>query len=157
MDIDILLKQLWDRDVLQYLSLKKIIAFISQASALKRDIMQPQSLAVPSDHAPDILPPFVSEFLSDSLDIPPLYMMECWEIFKGVIWDHPSAEELKRAGKEAFKVHGQKCGLSKFMLEDSDCTAWYLTVESLQRPRQSTLARIAVSTCCVQDQQRHCH
>jgi hypothetical protein len=154
MDIDILLKQLRDRDVLQYLSLGKIIAFISWASALKRDIMQPQSLAA---RAPDILLPSVSEFLSDSLDIPPLYMTECWEIFKGVVWDHPSAEKLKRADKEAFKVHGQKRGLSKFMLEDSDCTAWYLTVESLQRPRQSTLARIAVSTRCVQDQQRHCH
>ena len=46
MDLNILLKQLQNRDALQCLSLGKIMAFISWASALKRNIMQPQSLAV---------------------------------------------------------------------------------------------------------------
>jgi hypothetical protein len=64
------------------------------------------------DRAPEILPPSVSRFLGDSVDIPQEYIQDCWGIFKDVVWDHLSAEDAKRADQEAFRVHGQKRGLS---------------------------------------------
>jgi hypothetical protein len=90
---------------------------------LKWDIMQPQTPSTSRDEAPKYLLPSVSHFLSESLGILSRYMEDCWTIFKNVVWDHPSAEESKQADDEAFKVHGQKTGLS----ED---TIYHLSSES---------------------------
>jgi hypothetical protein len=114
MDLEALLQALKDHENLQQLSLDKILTFITRASMLKRDIMQPQPLSVPIDVAPERLPPSVSQFLSNSLDLPPDYTRECWTIFKDVIWDHPMANEAKQVEKDAFRVHGMKCGLSEY-------------------------------------------
>jgi hypothetical protein len=113
MDLEVLLKQLQHHEGLQQLSLGKVMSFVNRASMLKRDIMQPQHPSVPVDEAPEILPPSVSHFLSDSLGIPYQYMQDCWSIFKDVVWDHPSAEESKQADRAAFKAHGGKRGLSE--------------------------------------------
>jgi hypothetical protein len=112
MDVCILLQQLKDHESLSRLSLGTIMTFITWASALKRDIIQPQPLSTPVDRAPEFLPPSVSCFLGDSTDIPQEYIQDCWTIFKDVVWDHPNTEDTKRADVEAFKVHGQKQGLS---------------------------------------------
>ena len=81
---------------------------------LKRDIMQPQPLSIPTEMAPKCLPPSVSQFLGDSLMLRPDHVRECWAIFKDVIWDHPTADKARRADNDAFKVHGNKCGLSEY-------------------------------------------
>jgi hypothetical protein len=74
--------------------------------------MQPQPILVPIDHAPNHLPISVSQFLSDSVGIPFECMHDCWKMLKNVVWDYLSAEEMKRADTDWFKVHSQKQGLS---------------------------------------------
>jgi hypothetical protein len=115
MDLKALLQLLRDHKTLQQLSLSTILSFISRASMLKHDIMQPQPLSVPTDMAPKCLPPSVSQFLGDSLMIRPDHVHECWAIFKDVIWDHPTADEARQVDKDAFKVHGNKYGLSEYL------------------------------------------
>jgi len=115
-ELEVLLQRLKEHDALCFLSLSKVVQFVTRAAALKRDIMQPQPLSVPVDQAPNHLPPSVSHFLADSLGIPPDYMEGCWTIFKDLVWDYPSAEETKHADMDAFKVHGRKRGLSTYTL-----------------------------------------
>ncbi len=116
MDIEVLLEQLKAHNALCCLSLGQVMSFVTRAAALKRDIMQPQPLSVPVDHAPDHLPPSVSQFLGDSVGIPSEYIHDCWKILKDTVWDHPSPEETKRADSDAFRVHGQNRGLSTYLL-----------------------------------------
>ena len=114
MDIEVLLDELKAHDALCRLSFSQVMSFITRAAALKRDIMQAQPLSVPIDCAPDHLPLSVSQFLSDSVGRPFDCMHNCWKMLKDVVWDHPSAEETKRADTDTFKVHGQKRGLSTY-------------------------------------------
>jgi hypothetical protein len=116
MDLNALLLLLRDRDNLQQLPLDKVLSFIMRASVLKRDIMQPQPSSVLIDMAPTRLPPSVSQFLSDSLDLPPDCIHDCWAAFKDVVWDYPTSNEVKKAETEAFRVHGKKCGLSESLI-----------------------------------------
>jgi hypothetical protein len=115
MDLEALLQLLQDNGNLQQLSFDKILTLIMRPSLLKCDIMQPQPLSMPTDMAPQYLLPSVSHFLANSLDIQPEDVQECWKIFKDVIWDHPTAEKVKQADKDAFKLHGMKCGLSEHL------------------------------------------
>ena len=111
-DIKVLLDELKAHDALCQLSFNQIMSFVTQAAALKRDIMQPQPILVPIDCAPNHLPLSISQFLSDSVGIPFECMHDCWKTLKDVVWDYPGAEEMKRADADSFKVHGQKRGLS---------------------------------------------
>ena len=140
--MEALLEQLQNHDGLRQLSLAQIISFVNCASMLKRDIMQPQTPSTSGDEAPKYLPPSVSHFLSESLGIPNRYMEDCWTIFKDVVWDHPSAEESKQADDEAFKVHGQKRGLS----ED---TIYHLSSESTTHNDIISVAKTIYPDPCI--------
>jgi hypothetical protein len=102
MDLNALLLLLKDRDNIQQLPLDKVLSFITRASVLKRDIMQPQPSSVLIDMAPERLSPSVSQFLSDSFNMPPDCINDCWAVFKDVIWDHPTSNEVKKAETDAF-------------------------------------------------------
>jgi hypothetical protein len=115
MNIKVLLDELKTHDALCQLSFNQIMSFVTRVAALKRDIMQLQPISVPIDCAPNHLPLSVSQFLSDSVGIPFECMHDCWKMLKDVVWDYPSAEEMKRADADSFKVHGQKRGLSMHM------------------------------------------
>ena len=115
--------------------------------------MQPQALLVPIDMAPDQLPPSVSQFLSHSLDIP----LDYWMILKtfygtilqlmmsgqGRLVTIPStACPHRRNGyestdKDAFRIHGKKCGLSEYLYHHTN-TEWQVTSVLLQRQGPST-------------------
>ena len=111
MDISALLQLLRDCPDIQHISFETVLSFITRASTLKRDIMQPQPLSVPIDQAPEYLPPSMSQFLSDSLAIHSDHVHVCWGIFKDVIWDQPTPSEVRQADKDAFRIHGTKRGL----------------------------------------------
>lgn len=113
MDLETLMSELKHRDNLNQIPLGKVMGFIQRASALKRDIMQPQPLSVPIDQAPEFLPPSISKFLAESLELPSMYVSECWSIFKDEVWSCPSPDESRKTEREAFERHGKKCGLSK--------------------------------------------
>lgn len=102
MDIRAALQQLKDHKELHQLSLVTIMAFISLATSLKHDIMQPQPLFLPQDQSPDILPPSIVYFLSQSLAIPLTSIQECWHIFKFNIWDHPGPEAAHKVEEASF-------------------------------------------------------
>ena len=76
--------------------------------------MQPQPSTVSIYMVPEHLPPSVSQFLTNSLDIPSHCIQECWAVFKDVIWDHPTVDQVKQAEKDAFRLHGKQCGLSEY-------------------------------------------
>ena len=96
MDIETILQQLSRHTELHQLPLTTVMAFISQATSLKCDIMQPQPLSVTPDQSPNVLPLFVANFLSNSLAIPLASIQDCWNIFRFDIWDHPRPEEAQR-------------------------------------------------------------
>jgi len=133
MDLNTLLLLLRDRDNLRQLPLDKVLSFITRASVLKRDIMQPQPSSVSIDMAPIYLPPSVSQFLGDSLDMPPDCVHDCWAVFKDVIWDHPASNEAKRVETDAFRVHGKKCGLSESLISCAPAVASYTSIPPAER------------------------
>lgn len=111
--LETILQQLKAHDELRRLSLTTIMAFVSRAASLKRDIMQPQPLSVTDDRPPDILPPSIAHFLSNSLAIPLASIQDCWGIFKFDIWDHQGPEEARKADEVAFRIYGLDHGFSK--------------------------------------------
>lgn len=80
---------------LNHLSIGQVMSFITRASSVKLDIQLVQPAQ--SDHsvAPDVLPPSVAEFLSESVGIPLEHVQECWDLLKGVVWEMPTAQETK--------------------------------------------------------------
>ena len=69
MDLLGLLCRLEEVDGLQGLTIQQMLSFLTQASALKRDIAQPQPVDSPSAGTPEVLPPSVVEFLSESIGL----------------------------------------------------------------------------------------
>ena len=65
MDLGTLINELRHHKHLSQIPLGKVMNFIQRASALKRDIMQPQPLSVPINHAPEFLLPSISKFLAE--------------------------------------------------------------------------------------------
>ena len=87
MDLGTLINELRRHKHLSQIPLGKVMSFIQRASALKRDIMQPQPLSVPINHAPEFLPPSISKFLAELLELPDVYVSECWSIFNNECGD----------------------------------------------------------------------
>lgn len=112
MVIETILQQLKGHEELRQLSLVTIMAFVSRAASLKRDIMQPQPLSVTYDQPPDVLPLSIVHFLSNSLAIPLTSVQDCWGIFKFDIWDHPGPEEARKADEVSFRAYGLDHGFS---------------------------------------------
>ena len=108
MDLGTLINELRRHKHLSQIPLGKVMSFIQRASALKRDIMQPQPLSVPINHAPEFLLPSISKFLAELLELPDVYVSECWSIFKDEVWRCPSPEESKKIEREAYEMHGKK-------------------------------------------------
>lgn len=113
MDALPLFDKLIEHQNLSHLSMTTIVDLITRASALKRDIMQPQSLSTPIDCPPDILPQSVALFLAESFDLSAASVQGFWDVFKVVVWHYPSTEDRKHAEAEAFRDHGHKRGFSE--------------------------------------------
>ena len=112
-DLGTLINELRCHKHLSQIPLGKVMSFIQCASALKQDIMQPQPLSVPINHTPEFLLPSISKFLAESLELPDVYVSECWSIFKDEVWRCPSPEVSKKIEREAYDMHGKKWGLSE--------------------------------------------
>jgi hypothetical protein len=84
------------------------------ASALKDDILQPQPHIVSVTAAPDVLPPIITEFLSDSFHITLEAVDMLWDVVKDIVWVLPTEVEERKAVEIMFHLHGKDRGLSKF-------------------------------------------
>jgi hypothetical protein len=99
-----------DPEAFQGLAIGKILRFASYASSLKNDILLSQPASQSESTPPDILPPTVESFLSESCDIPAEFTKSCWEVFKETVWEE---SEVKRERVEKdFQKHGHIHGLS---------------------------------------------
>jgi hypothetical protein len=96
------------------LTISKILRFVSLAAKLKDDILLTQPKDVPTNKAPDFLPPSIEAFLSSSCSLLDGFVGPCWEIFKETVWE---GRDLMDTDEEAvFKEHGYHLGISKFPL-----------------------------------------
>ena len=83
------------------------------ASALKDDILQPQPHVVSVIAPPDVLPPIITEFLSDSFHITLEAVDMLWDVVKDIMWVLPTELEEREAVKTMFCLHGKDRGLGK--------------------------------------------
>lgn len=108
------LLRLQEHHALKNMTLEHICQYIRLVQHLKDDILlaQPAELTQLSpEQAPEILPPTISLFLSNALNIPQESMQDSWEILKDHIWECQKVG-LMREDYEAFKLYGWKLGLS---------------------------------------------
>ncbi|KAF8059881.1 hypothetical protein FPV67DRAFT_1453519 [Lyophyllum atratum] len=106
------LSQLGSHPILCGLTLDQVITFIRLTSSLKRDILQPQPLHQSDEnHAPDILPPSVAEFLSRAVGIPSDCIADSWDILKHHVWS-ASPTSRRREDYDLFEEHGRALGLN---------------------------------------------
>jgi hypothetical protein len=92
----------------------QLIQAFSLISCLKRDIQLPQPLSENPGCAPTVLPPAISDFLSDSISLPPELMHEFWTIIKDDAWNAPVKEEPTEEDEECFRQYGWQRELSAF-------------------------------------------
>ena len=96
--------------------LPKILSFIRMASALKNDILLVQPPSVSLACAPGVLPPAISHFLAEALELSAKTTKLFWNTLKDEVWGYPEAGEDIFELKRAFRDHGWKRGLSKLIL-----------------------------------------
>ena len=80
----------------------QLIRAFSLISCLKRDIQLPQPLSENSGCAPTILPPAISDFLCESISLPPELMHDFWTIIKDDAWDAPVKDEPTEEDEACF-------------------------------------------------------
>ncbi|KAG1764414.1 hypothetical protein EDD22DRAFT_775946 [Suillus occidentalis] len=98
---------------LSYISFQRLLRC---ASALKDDILQPQPHAAPVTAAPDVLPPIITEFLSDSFHISLDAVDQLWDAVKDIVWALPTEVEEREAVEAMFLLHGKDRGLGTFYI-----------------------------------------
>lgn len=112
------LLRLQEHHALKNMTLEHICQYIRLVQHLKDDILlaQPAELTQLSpEQAHEILPPTISLFLSNALNIPQESMQDSWEILKDHIWECQKVG-LMREDYEAFKLYGWKLGLSMWIM-----------------------------------------
>ncbi|KAG2117880.1 uncharacterized protein F5147DRAFT_566783 [Suillus discolor] len=82
--------------------------FLRCASLLKDDIIQPQPYTVSITAAPDILPPSITNFLSDVVAISPKAVDALWDIMKDLAWVLPTADEARADEENMFRLYGHQ-------------------------------------------------
>jgi len=98
---------------LHSLTVEQVYSFLTRASQVKRDILQPQPLTVQHNAAPDILPPSIVLFLSKSVLITPAGVQQLWDALKDVAWAFPTPTEQHVADEKAFETHGHEHGIGR--------------------------------------------
>ncbi|KAG1873259.1 hypothetical protein C8R48DRAFT_593873, partial [Suillus tomentosus] len=100
---------------------------------LKDDILQPQPHTKPVTIAPEVIPPSITTFLSQSFNISVDTVDHLWEIMKDLVWTLLSAAEEQADEEASFKIHGHPLGLTARVLYppvktciNPECTAWQL-------------------------------
>ena len=95
---------------LSYIAFQRLLRC---ASALKDDILQPRPHVVSVIAPPDVLPPIITEFLSDSFHITLEAVDMLWDVVKDIMWVLPTELEEREAVETMFRLHGKDRGLGK--------------------------------------------
>jgi hypothetical protein len=125
------LSQLSAHSVLKSLTLSQIIDFLSRVSLLKRDITLAQPTELPTDEAPDVLPPLIQTFLAESIGMDLNSIPDAWDILKGHAWVMTPLAEHVEMEKEAFRKFGWSRGLSESVIAIDmypDCTENFCSI-----------------------------
>ena len=105
------LLRLQEHSTLKNMTLEHVCQYIRLVQHLKNDILLAQPAELSLEQAPEILPPTISLFLSNALNVPQESMQDSWEILKDHIWECQKVG-LMREDYDAFKLYGWKLGLS---------------------------------------------
>jgi hypothetical protein len=62
---------------------------------------------------PDVLPPIITEFLSNSFHITLEAVDMLWDVVKDIMWVLPTELEEREAVETMFRLHGKDRGLGK--------------------------------------------
>ncbi|KAG1722830.1 uncharacterized protein EDB91DRAFT_1034169, partial [Suillus paluster] len=114
---------------------------------LKDDIIQPQPHTVSIMAAPNILPPSITNFLSDVVAISPESVDALWDIMKDLAWVLPTVNEARADEENAFRLYGHQRGITSHTLypptkqcTNPECSAWQLgTVLKKEEQRQAVI------------------
>ncbi|KAG1892818.1 hypothetical protein F4604DRAFT_1913513 [Suillus subluteus] len=66
--------------------------------------------------APDILPPSITNFLSDVVTISPESVDALWDITKDLAWVLPTVDEARADEETAFRLYGHQRGITSHTL-----------------------------------------
>ncbi|KIK31947.1 hypothetical protein CY34DRAFT_102479 [Suillus luteus UH-Slu-Lm8-n1] len=104
--------------------------FLHCLSALKDDILQPQPHTVSVTAAPEVLPPVITEFLSESFHITLEAVDMLWDVVKEIVWVLLTKADERETVETMFRLHGRERGLTALVLyppnktcSNLDCTA----------------------------------
>lgn len=104
-----LLRQLENMDILRDVTLKHLFNFIHITNKLRNDILLAQPASHPADEPPIALPPSVTLFLSQALDLPCAAVTVLWEVLRTEAW----GGDLVLDHRMIFERYGHPIGLSE--------------------------------------------
>ncbi|KAG1850679.1 hypothetical protein F4604DRAFT_1661024 [Suillus subluteus] len=147
MDVGSLFSAMRQHHELAAMSYIDLSRFLRYASLLKDDIIQPQPHTVSIMAAPDILPPSITNFLSDAVAISPESVDALWDITKDLAWVLPTVDEARADEETAFRLYGHQRGITSHTLypptkqcTNPECGAWQLgTVLKKEEQRQAVI------------------
>ncbi|KAJ7023008.1 hypothetical protein C8F04DRAFT_1271905 [Mycena alexandri] len=102
-------------DDVEPLSLAQSLLFSRLLSVLKRDTVLPQPIDVPTDDAPDILPPTITTFIAAAVGISCEDVTYFWATMRFDIWAL-SPQTLNEEEEELFQAHGWELGITSLVM-----------------------------------------
>ncbi|KAJ7033257.1 hypothetical protein C8F04DRAFT_1210932 [Mycena alexandri] len=102
-------------DDVEPLSLAQSLLFSRLLSVLKRDIVLPQPIDVPTNDAPDILPPTITTFIAAAVGISCEDVTYFWATMRFDIWAL-SPQTLNEEEEELFQEHGWELGITSLVM-----------------------------------------
>ena len=100
-------------DILANLPFSRLTTFIQCACILKDDIFQPQPQSISDADVPNVLPPSITEFFADILNISSHAVDDLWDIICELVWSLPSLDEERAQDEALFRDYGGSKGLSE--------------------------------------------
>ena len=100
-------------DILAILPFSCLITFIQCTRILKGDIFQPQPQSISDADVPYVLPPSITEFFADILNISSHAVDDLWDIVCELVWSLPSLDEERAQDEALFCDYGDSKGLSE--------------------------------------------
>ncbi|KAJ7104650.1 hypothetical protein C8R44DRAFT_639958 [Mycena epipterygia] len=99
------------------LSLAQTLCFSHLLSVLKWDILlvQPVNVSTGTEEAPLVLPPSITAFIADAVEIPESSVARFWTRLKDDIWNLPEPT-LSDHEEELFREHGWKRGITSLTM-----------------------------------------
>ena len=94
------------------LTLAQLYRFVVCCARVKNEICIAQPADVRLDIPPEFLPPSLLEFLAALLEFEVVLVIQCWSVFKTLIWNDDYVAMLQQDPRKEFYEYGIERGYS---------------------------------------------